>query len=142
MDSKRTYKRISTIFWFLLATMLFWLPILMMICTSFIDFTNNQNFNSFYAADQSFLLNDFLHILGNGFLGDVFETMPLPFIKDMILDLFNIFELDSSFAVYWWISSALAWFITAYFYELIVDFLVWLPRWCHEMLNKGVGKID
>ena len=106
MDSKRTYKRISTIFWFLLATMLFWLPILMMICTSFIDFTNNQNFNSFYAADQSFLLNDFLHILGNGFLGDVFETMPLPFIKDMILDLFNIFELDSSFAVYWWISSA------------------------------------
>ena len=142
MDNKRMYKRLSTCFWFLLATMLFWLPIIFTIFSVFLHLENNDDFNHFYVNDQSFLLHDFLNVLGNGFLGDVFENMPLPFIKDMILNLFNIFELDSSFAVYWWISSALAWFITTYFYELIVDFITWLPRWCHNMLEKGVGKID
>lgn len=139
MDSKRVYRKISTVFWFLLATMLFWLPIIMTLFTAFIDFTNNQDFNTFLAADNSFLLNEFLHVIGNGFLGDVFENMPLPFISDMIHELFDLFGLDNSFAVYWWISSALAWFITTYFYELIVDFIVWLPKMCHDWMTKFGG---
>lgn len=143
MDNKKWYKRISTCFWFLLATMMFWLPIIITIFSFFIHNENNIEFNE---VSLNGVYEYGLHVLDNflnsTFGGDRFELMSLPFIYDMFYNLFELLGFDLEYSYTLWSCVSLSWFVTVYFFELLVDFMVWLPRWCHAMLSKGVGKVD
>lgn len=139
MDNKKWYKRISTCFWFLLATMMFWLPLIMSIFSYFLHIENSEvSLQNVYHYGVNVLDN----VLSSFFGGDRFELMPLPFIYEMFYNLFEILSFDMSYSVNVWSCVALSWFATVYFFELLVDFVVWLPRWFHSLLEKGVGKID
>lgn len=143
MDNKKMYKRISTCFWFLLATMMFWLPIIITIFTFFIHSENNielqeVSLNGIFNYGNNILTET----IGALFTGDRLENMPLPFIYDMFYSLFDTLSFDMSFSFNYWSCVALSWFTTVYFFELICDFMVWLPRFFHNILNKGVDKID
>lgn len=143
MDNKKWYKKISTCFWFLLATMYFWLPIIITIFSFFIHTENNIEFtemsiNGIWQYGYNVLSQTILQM----FQGDFLEILPLPFIKDMIYNLLETFEIDMTLYTSDWLVCSLSWFISVYFFELICDFMVWLPKFFHNILNKGVDKID
>ena len=139
MDNKRVYRKVSTIFWFILATMFFWLPVIFIIFSVFLHTENNTSFNNSDINLYPYLSEQFQKSLSQMFAGDFLENLPFPFIKEMFVNLFDLFEFDFSFSTTDWIISSLSWFVSVYFFELIVDFVVWLPKLCHEWMQKCGG---
>lgn len=127
MDNKKWYKRISTCFWFALAT----LPILLSL------FGYIGQFLGHVLVDTGVTIpyNQYSTYLVE------METYFIQFIpswlSNMFLDLFNLID-DQMSTIF---AYLMAWFAWVYMLELMVDFIVWLPRWFHNILDKGVGKI-
>ena len=127
MDNKKWYKRISTCFWFMLAT----LPILLSLFGYIGQFLGHvlidtgvtipYNQYSTYLVEMQTYFIDFTPI----------------WLKNMFIDLFNLID-DQMYTTF---AYLMAWFTWVYMLELMVDFIVWLPRWFHNILDKGVSKI-
>lgn len=127
MDNKKWYNRVATCFWFFLATLPLWVAILQYIM-QYIGVPEGMstmpNFKSFFliTAETETAFRDFIP----SFISNLFDNLC------DILDENNLY----TFYVY------MAWFTWTYFLHLMVDFIVWLPKWFHNILDKGVGKID
>lgn len=130
MDNKKWYKRASTLFWFLLASA----PILL----SFIGYIGQ--FLGKVLVDSSVQVSDY-YVTFDIYLVEMktlFITFTPQWLKDMFTNLFNL--IDNTMALDF--AYCMAWFSWVYMLELMVDFIIWLPRWFHCILEKGVGKID
>lgn len=123
MDNKRFYKKISTFFWFALATMPLWIAFF---CTIFSYNTQIDNIT------QSQLYVRFLNTYQNLFgYGTTFEEWLFPFVYTPIDNLIGLLGLeDSSLAL------AISWFIQVYMLELLCDLFTWVQRWIHNFLSK------
>lgn len=139
MDNKKWYKRVSTLFWFLLATMFFWFPVLLTLFSYFLHLENSIELNEL-SLNGIYLygVNTYNNVVGTLFGGDLLESLPLPFLVDAFNALFTQLQFDMSLFMVDYLCVALAWFVSVYFYELIVDCLVWVPRFCHKLIEKGV----
>ena len=130
MDSKRVYKKISTIFWFTLAIMPLIIALVAYIGQYFggVPDSLNEPIETYYNDFSYYWLKGvaFGRNFTPSFINDMFESL-----QDLIDD-----ALDYDFMTF------CAWFVWVYFLELMVDFIVWFPRWMHDILDKGVGKID
>ncbi len=129
MDNKKWYKKISTCFWFFMATMPIIIPLIQMIVSTFVhldsisdisDITNYVNSNNFYSQLSNF--RDYMKYLLPDFLFDTF--------KDLLfhLGIGNIGAQSLGFVC--------AWFVWAYVIELMVDFVVWLPKLIHSFIER------
>lgn len=129
MDNKKWYKRISTCFWFFLATMPIIIPLIQMIVSTFVhldsisnisDITTYINNNNFYNQLSLFQTN-LIHLLPN-------------FLFNSFVDLFDSMGLNSIGAGA--LGFICAWFVWAYVIELMVDFVVWLPKLIHSFIER------
>ena len=123
MDNKKWYKRISTCFWFILAS----LPIFLSICGyigQFLGkvFVDNQTTNDLYVQ-FSFYINELTTFITN------YTPQAL---KDVFTGVFELIDsnMNSDFAI------CFAWFSWVYFIELLVDFVIWLPKMLHCYMTK------
>lgn len=137
MDNKRWYKRISTCFWFLLAS----LPLIVTLI-HFIGY--HFAFNSGIATSGDLIdyqgANGGNFIILLGLYCDKFSTYCFPFIRTMYVNLFQ--DLGIPFGPpLSLVGTLFGWFTGVYFIELLVDFMVWLPRWFHSILEKGFDKL-
>lgn len=135
MDNKKCYKRLSTCFWFILATFVLWFPIISAIFSCLLHFDNNTTFNNSDYRDVffSFMNKSYTQIC-------IDNTLPIPqFIVDLFFnlgDLLGIEDLGQDIFILDWLFYGISWFTWVYFVELLVDFIVWLPRWFHKLLDK------
>lgn len=126
MDNKKWYKKISTCFWFFLATMPIIIPLIMTICRSLIhtdgldfnEITSYINLTSYYANLDEFINN----------MGLLLPTS----ISSVFSDVFQSFEVGG----YQALGFICGWFVWAYIIELLVDIIVWLPRLFHKWLDR------
>lgn len=141
MDNKKWYSRFGTIFWWVLTV----LPLIVTL-VHFIGYHFAFNSGISSATDlmvyQNGLEGDFFYLLSNYCIGGdfTFYEIQLPFINTMYVSLFGLLDIDSIGLPT--LASLLGWMTSVAFYHLLFDFIVWLPRWMHNILEKGVGKID
>lgn len=136
MDNKAWYKRISTCFWFLLASMPFWLSILMVIGSYFVHTDGvTASINDFHSFIQNSYSRwwEFFSGLNDPYLIDLVPT----FIRDMFDSLLSYLHVTEHECL----AIALGWFTWVYFIELLVDFIVWLPRFFHGIMERGFKKL-
>lgn len=129
MDNKKLYKKISTCFWFFMATMPIIIPLIQMIVQTFVhldsisnvsDITTYINNINFYNQLNKFMTNM------NGFLPN--------FIYQPFMDLFD--SMGLSLIGSGGFGFICAWFVWAYVIELLVDFVVWLPKLIHSFIER------
>lgn len=141
MDNKKWYSRFGTIFWWSLAI----LP-LIVVLIHFIGY--HLTFNSGITTSQDLIAyhnseyGDFWYILSTKIGIDSaskFGNITFPFLIDTFD---NLFDLMGFVDEYYPISMLLAYMTSVAFYHLIFDFMVWLPRFFHNILEKGVGKLE
>lgn len=127
MDNKKWYKRISTCFWFLLATLPWWISALTCLFSYFTnlgsDLITFDNITSFFTSRNYFSIF-------NGYVTQL-NDYTISFLTTSFINLFNQVGISSSY-----IARACAWFVSVYFIELMVDFVVWLPRLCHSFIER------
>lgn len=136
MDNKAWYKRISTCFWFLLAMLPFIVALI-----QFIGYhlTFNSGITSAsdlitYHSDVSGSFDNILLIFVNNW-----KNFCFPFMFDLFNNLFSYMNLSGNALVI--MSGCFSWFACVYFIELFVDFIVWLPRFFHGLLERGFKKL-
>ena len=135
MDNKKWYKRLSTCFWFVLATLPILISIFSYIFTSFVHTDSLTTTNDIVYIKTYFTFDKIL-VENTNF----FAQLCPQFLRDCFNSLFTDLTISSQYK--WVLISFCSWFVWVYFIELLIDFFVWLPKWCHNMLEKGVGKID
>lgn len=127
MDNKKWYKRLSTCFWFFLATMPIMISLIQMIVQTFVhldsinnisDVQNYINGVNFYNQLKNFIFN--------------MDSLLPNFIKTPFEDLFNTMGVVG----YQALGFICAWFVWAYVIELLVDFVVWLPKLIHSFIER------
>lgn len=123
MDNKRFYKKISTFFWFALATCPLWISFFMTIFSYFgYELTvYNSSFNL-----------QFSNVINAQFgYGTSFESWLFPFIYTPIENIFTLLGLQESI-----LAMCVTWFIQVYMLELLCDIFTWVQRWVHNFLSK------
>lgn len=126
MDNKRLYKKLSTFFWFALATCPLWISFFMTIFSYFgYELTTyNNNFN-----------NQFSNVLNAQFgYGTSFNNWLFPFIYTPIENIFTLLGLQNSV-----LAMCSTWFIQVYILELLIDIFIWLPKFIHNLIEKWSG---
>lgn len=127
MDNKKWYNRVATCFWFFLATLPLWVVLIQYIM-QYVGIPESMstmpNFKSFFiiASETETAFRDYIP----------------NFITNIFQQLCDVIDEDNLYTFYIYMS----WFTWTYFLHLMVDFIVWLPKWFHSLLEKGVGKID
>lgn len=131
LDNKKCYKRISTCFWFLLATLPFWLVSLISILSVFI----HTDSVSFTLSDLNTYKNSFVSSWWFNFSSintDYLSKLLPSWILDPFTDVLNNFGIVQ----YQVLAISLAWFVWSYFIELLVDFVAWLPKLIHSFMER------
>lgn len=126
MDNKRLYKKLSTFFWFALATAPLWISFFMTIFSYFgYELTvYNNNFN-----------NQFTNVLNAQFgYGTSFNNWLFSFIYTPIENIFTLLGLQESV-----LAMCSTWFIQVYILELLIDIFIWLPKFIHNLIEKWSG---
>lgn len=136
LDNKRWYKRISTCFWFLLASLPFIVALIQFIGYH-LTFNSGISSASDLASYHSNVVGSFDSILLN--LVTNWKNFAFPFMFNLFNDLFSYMGLTDNVLMI--LSGCFSWFVCVYFIELLVDFIIWLPRWFHSLLEKGFDKI-
>lgn len=136
LDNKRWYKRISTCFWFLLASLPFIVALI-----QFIGYHLTFNSGITSASDLITYHNDISGSYDNILLKFVnnWRNFIFPFLTTLFDNLFSLLGLTGN--VLSIMSGCFSWFVCVYFIELLVDFIIWLPRWFHSILEKGFDKL-
>lgn len=123
MDNKRFYKKISTFFWFALATCPLWISFFMTIF-SYFGYELTSYTNCFNNQFESVLYSQFG-------IGTSFEDWVFPFVYTPIDTLIGYFGLPGSL-----LALLMSWFIQVYMLELLCDIFTWVQRWIHNFLSK------
>lgn len=131
MDNKKWYKRISTCFWFFLAILPFIVALI-----QFIGY--HLTFNSGISSATD--LADYHSIVSGSFDSILFRFLAVwkNYTISFIYDAFNgVFtQIGFSGNVLFNLSALFAWFVSVYFIEVIVDFVVWLPKLIHSFMER------
>lgn len=130
MDNKKWYKRISTCFWFMLATAPVWLTFIGSLFSFFAhtdSLTGLNDLINYYK--QYYLLNYF-----NSNISQFFQNLIPTFIKEPFTDLFTTLGISSGSSTI--LTIMFSWFIWTYFIELIVDFVAFFPRLIHSFMER------
>lgn len=129
MENKKWYKRTSTLFWFVLATLPLIVALITTISSSFIHWSdttadtiittylNNNTFTNSFTNTVSWFGNHTPSILNNAFT-----------------ELFEEFNISNTYATT--LGMFFGWFTWTYFIHLIVDIIVWLPKLFHKWLER------
>lgn len=134
MDNKKIYKKISTIFWFMFASA----PILYCFFAIIFQWFAHLPENTDTMLQSSDNLLNYYKTFGEYFsnaMGNLATYLP-----DWLFDWSEY--LSEVVGFNYTIGYFVGWFFLVYFIELICDLLVWLPRFFHNILNKGADKID
>lgn len=131
MDNKKWYKRISTCFWFFLAILPFVVAIIQFIGYH-LTFNSGISTATDLAEYHSIASGSFNNILFT-FINN-WKIFNVSFIYDAFFGVFGQFGFIGDTRVI--LSGCFAWFVSAYFYEVIVDFVVWLPRLIHSFMER------
>lgn len=139
MDNKKWSHRFSTIFWWTLTILplivaLIWFIGYHLTFNSGITTANELNIYHQLTYNGH---STFEYALVNSFIYDDFT---FPFLYDMWENLFLIIFGEGSDVSL--LSSLLAYMTTIQFIHLLYDFVVWLPKWCHKIMSKGVDSLD
>lgn len=137
MDNKKWYKRLSTCFWFLLATLPIWVGLIRFIFMWFIHTDSLSDIQDIQTIINLNTISNAFDSSKNYFMGGSPSFIRSMYEQLLITLGFSVYSSLPSFLV-----CFMSWFTWVYFIELMVDFIVWLPKWCHNMLSKGVDKID
>lgn len=111
-------KRLSTIFWWIIAS----LPLLYFIFDILI--------RVFFASSDSGSISSLDNCFTN--TTNAFTNMCIPYLKNAFNDLFTTLDLSN----YTFISIIFSWFIQAFLFHLIVDFILILPKVCQKFIDK------
>lgn len=128
-DNKRLYKKLTTWFWWLIAT----LPIIMLL-GYFLYYIFNKNNNS------GFDLNNSIESVYYNF-DNMTESSGILFNKlySMFLNLFRLFGITDNFTDNMFVGFmiySLSWFILVHILHLIVDIILLLPRICQRFIER------
>ena len=126
MDNKKWYKRITTCFWFLLASMPIWLTAIQCI---FIYFIHTDSLS--LTDIQSYLSSiDYGATLTNN--SNLFVNYTPTFLTDMWENIFDSIDgiTDNVFAL------CFAWFTWVYLIHILLDVAIWLPKLFHSWLDR------
>ena len=139
MDNKKIYKQFGTLFWWTLTL----LP-LIVVLINFIGY--HLTFNSGITSAQE-LSNyhydtngNFIYILEDYMLDNNFNfsAYSMGMFNAFWNDMFNLIGVRN----YDYLNVLFGWMTSVQFYHLLFDFIVWLPRFFHSILDKGVGKVE
>lgn len=129
MDSKRMYKKVASIFWFLLATLPFWYTIAYTIA-QFLIHTDNLNLNDIQTLFNSNNYSNNFSMINTEL--QQYTPQPLTTAMDGMIKAFdNNININISYAV--------SWFCWTYFIHLLVDIIVWLPRILHAFIERRLS---
>lgn len=139
MDNRKWYNRFSTIFWWGLTI----LP-LIVVLIQFIGY--HLTFNSGISTAQE-LVNyhgnsdgNFIYILEDYMLDNQFN------FSAYSMGIFNSFWYDMFYLLGIrncdYLNILFGWMTSVQFYHLCFDFVVWLPKFFHIILDKGMSKIE
>lgn len=131
MDNKKWYKRISTCFWFMLAILPFIVTLIQFIGYHF-TFNSGISSGSDLADYHSIVSGSYDNILLR-FLNN-WKNFNISFIYDAFYSVFG--QLGFTGNVLNILSGCFGWFVTVYFIEVIVDFVVWLPKLIHSFMER------
>lgn len=131
MDNKKWYKRISTCFWFFLAILPFIVAIIQFIGYH-LTFNSGISSATELADYHSNAAGTFYNILIN--LLTSWRYFGIGFIYDAFYGLFTQLEFTGYYLMI--LSGCFGWFVSVYFYEVIVDFVVWLPKLIHSFMER------
>lgn len=126
MENKKWYKRSATMFWFLLASLPFWLPVIITIAnylihTDSLSLTDIQSLFTDNTWSNNF--NNICNQVGSytpGVLKNSMNSMIQAFDENININL----------------SIALSWFAWTYFLHLLIDVIVWLPKLFHSWIAR------
>ena len=127
MDNKKWYKKISTCFWFFLATMPIIIPLIQMIVQTFVHLDSISNISDI----SSYINNSNYYNQLENFIYNMNSLLP-SFILNPFENLFNTMGVVG----YQALGFICAWFVWAYVIELMVDFVVWLPKLIHSFIER------
>lgn len=131
MDNKKWYKRISTCFWFFLAILPFVVAIIQFIGYH-LTFNSGISSATDLADYHSIVTGSFDNILLS-FLNN-WKNYNISFIYDAFYGVFG--QLGFSGNNLMILSGCFGWFASVYFIEVIVDFVIWLPRLIHSFMER------
>ena len=129
MDSKRTYKKIATIFFFLLATFPFWFTLVASLYGCFMP-PSNVNINDFETYVMGFGRRwyELLYEFTDNWIIDLipgFLTIPLR----SVFTALGIVDVDI------W-ATLCSWFVWVFLIELLLDMLLCVPKFVHKIMEK------
>lgn len=128
MDNVKWGKRYSTIFWWTLAILPFFISLIGFIGYH-LTFNSGINTSTELIAYQIDSEGTYLNILERNI--DLFNTYTPGILKDVWNQLFTIFELNGT--IYPLILSYMTWIL---FIHVIFDIVAWLPRFLHSLLES------
>lgn len=139
MDNKRIYKKIATIFWFLLAIS----PLILSFIGAWVStciYTGNNTLIDLSHGDNIYYGESFnahfLHFLND----DCFFYQLIPnWFTNSIYNVLDTIGIDLSEAFANCCVVCISWFIWVYILELLIDIFVWLPKFIHKLLEKYGG---
>lgn len=131
MDNKKWYKRISTCFWFFLAILPFIVTLIQFIGFH-LTFNSGISSGSDLADYHSIITGSYPNILSS-FIS-YWNSFNISFIYNAFYSVFVQLGYTGNALVI--ISGCFAWFTTVYFIEIIVDFVVWLPKLIHSFMER------
>lgn len=129
MDSKRTYKKLSTWFWWILTA----LPVIILIgyIIAFIVNLNTQNSTSLTGLKvyEYWIDLDIYNLLDTSLFTDLKSLIP-NVLNNAMTTILNDIGVNSPY-----LAIILSWGISMQFYHVIFDIMVWLPHKCHELME-------
>lgn len=129
MENKKWYKRTSTLFWFMLATLPLIVALITTISSTFIHWSEitTETTITTYLSNNNFI-NSFTNII------DWFSNYTPSILKNAYRDLFTNFDITNTYATS--LGVFFGWFTFTYFIHLMVDIIVWLPKLFHKWLER------
>ena len=127
MDSKKTYKKLITFFWVLVASMPLWLSVIQFV-GSYLLHTDSLSYSDITSYTSSIQFNSYLN---SNCL--IFEDYTPTFLNDMWFNLFNTIDTN---LVTTNIYICFSWFTWVFMLLILIDIAVWLPKLFHHWLGR------
>lgn len=124
MENKKMFKKLNTLFWFIFYV----LPLLVLLIVLIGNFLIYQQTGQ--VIDNS-ILNSSINEVNN-----IFNGFSWDFIKDVLVNLFNSLEFTTSDIIGSFVIMFFTWFIQSSFIHILIDFILWIPRFLHNLSER------